>query len=78
MSWSSPLSLPVTLRDGRRLQTLREAAELFFNFVESRQGSEWNVYAVELLKKAAEPGDAGDIQDATVQVRRASGWEGML
>jgi hypothetical protein len=56
MHWSDPLTDPITLRDGRVLVTLRDAAELLTNFHEMIQGRAWNQSAAELLMTAAEAG----------------------
>jgi hypothetical protein len=76
--WSDPLTSPIALRDGRELVTLRDAAEFFVGFGAGQQAHDWNSYAVELLMKAAETGDAGAIVSATDQVQRALFREGMV
>jgi hypothetical protein len=76
VSWSSALTFPITLRDGRGLRTLGDAGELISSFDVGRERHSWNQYAAELLMKAAEDDDM--IEAATVQVLRALTREGML
>ncbi len=78
MPWSAPLTFPITLRDGREVETLRHAADLLLELPADVQRHDWNQYAAELLIKAAKSGRAGDIEDATWQVQRALSRERML
>jgi hypothetical protein len=78
MSWSEPLSFRIQLRDGREMETLRDAAQLVAGLSETVQAHEWLRHAVELLIKAAESELAGDIEDATWHLERALRREGML
>ncbi|MEI9917125.1 MAG: hypothetical protein WDN29_16480 [Methylovirgula sp.] len=77
MPWSDSLTFPITLRDGRALNTLRDAADLFLGFSQMALEQDWNGYAVELLIAAVKSGRAGDIEDATWQVQRALSRERM-
>lgn len=78
MPWSDPLTFPITLRDGRELRTLRQAADVFLGLSETIQRHDWNQAAAELLIKAAKSGRAGEIEDATWQVQRALKRAGIL
>lgn len=78
MSWSLPLAEPVTLKNSRVLLTLDDAAQLLLRLSDKIQARAWNQHAADLLMTAAESGDAGDIEEATRQVERALGREGML
>jgi hypothetical protein len=71
MAWSLRVTDPITLRDGRVLVTLLDAANLFMDMSKDRQAHDWTSYAVELLMKAAESGSQASIESATRQVRRA-------
>jgi hypothetical protein len=70
MPWSRPITSPITLCDGRVLQTLGDAAKLLAGLIEKLQSRPWNQYAGALLAKAAEPGGTA-IRDATMQMQRA-------
>jgi hypothetical protein len=78
MPWSSPLTSPIILRDGRVLVTLRDAANLFTGLSESILAQDWSSHAIELLMKAAEEGSPLAIENATRQVQRALFREGLL
>jgi hypothetical protein len=79
MSWSSPLTWPITLREGRRLETLSDAATVLVGLSEDRQSHAWVEHAADLLLKAAKSDyDPELIEDATRQVERALKREGML
>lgn len=78
MPWSSPLTTPITLKDGRTLRTLRDACDMLVGLNDRSQANPWCQYAAELLLAAAETGEPKAIEDATVQTRRALGREGML
>jgi hypothetical protein len=78
MPWSSHLTSPIPLKDGRVLLTLRHAADLFLSFGEAIQRHDWNVYAAELLIEAAKDGSPRTIEAATRQVQRALFREGMV
>jgi hypothetical protein len=78
MPWSLPLTSPITLRDGRVLVTLGDAAELLTNLHETIQGRAWTQSAAELLMKAAEADTDETIEAATMQMQRALKRDGML
>lgn len=78
MPWSSPLSRPILLRDGRVLRTLREAAEFILGLGGDYQKAAWTRYAAELLILAAEGGKEEDVVNATMQVERALKREGFV
>jgi hypothetical protein len=78
LSWSSPLTSPIVLKDGRVLVTLHDAANLFMDMSQDRQAHDWTNYAIELLIKAAESGSEASIENATRQVQRALFREGMV
>ncbi len=78
MPWSDPLTSPILLRDHRELRTLREAADLLLGLSEARRDHAWVKYAAELLLAAAVTGGIEAIKDATAQMERALGREGML
>lgn len=42
MPWSDPLTFPIILRDGRVLNTLRDAADLFLGFSQMTLEQDWN------------------------------------
>ena len=69
MPWSKPLARELALKDGRVLRTLHDARDLFasgvFAGVTHSQALE---RAIELLIRAAESGEDGDVADATDQV----------
>jgi hypothetical protein len=78
VSWSQFLASPITLRDGRVLVTLHDAAGLFERFSEAMLAHGWNSYAVAMLIEAAETGNSALVEAATVQVQRALFREGMV
>lgn len=77
MPWTDFLTDPITLKDGRVLQTLADAARLITGLSEARQAHAWVLYAAELLLKAADAGDVASIKEATRQVERALKREGI-
>jgi hypothetical protein len=75
LSWSSPLTWPITLREGRPLETLSDAATALVGLSEDRQR---HARAAELLLKASKSEyDPELIEDATRQVERALKREGL-
>lgn len=78
MPWATPLTKPISLKDGRVLRTLGDAAELFLNFSETIHAHPWVEHAADLLMKAAESKDKRQIRAATTQVQRALSREGMV
>jgi hypothetical protein len=78
VSRSLPLTDPVTLRDGRVLRTLGDAAELLTNLHETIQGRAWNQSTAEMLVTAAEAGTDETIESATMQMQRALKRDGLM
>jgi hypothetical protein len=77
MPWTSKIGAPITLRDGREIVTLRDAADLILSLPEAHQARPYWVYAAELLLKAAEPGQTS-IKEAHDQFLRALKGEGLI
>jgi hypothetical protein len=77
MAWSQLLAFPIELRDGRTLRTLADDGNLIGN-VKTAYHHKWIEYAAALLMKARATGDAGTIEAATLQVKRALQREGMI
>ena len=67
--WQARLSRPLTLRDGKKLETLADARRLILALSESDQERNAWQHAAALLIEAAESG--GDVSAATTQVRIA-------
>jgi HEPN domain-containing protein len=78
MSWSKRLAAPIKLKDGRMLRSLDDACVLLIGLNERSQSAMWCQHAAELLLKAADSGEPGDIEAATIQMRRALSREGMI
>jgi hypothetical protein len=69
MSWSRKFPKPIVIKDGRTMETLREASEIILALPErTQQRPHWQ-YAGELLIEAADHGL--DLTDAWAQLRRA-------
>ena len=70
MPWSAPFDEPIRLRGGRKLTTLRQAADYIMKLPEDVQQQErWQI-AVENLINAAESG-SGWLMFARIGVMRA-------
>lgn len=78
--WHKFLAVPISLTAGSRdeLVTLRDAAEFLTSLETWRQRRAHWVHAGELLLKAGTSGKAKDIDEATMQMRRALRAEGWL
>ena len=70
MPWSRSLKPPLDLRDGRRLETLEDAAQLLFSLPPDHQRRPTWVYAAELMKDAAE-GKRAALGEVDLQLYRA-------
>jgi hypothetical protein len=68
--WDQNLSRPLLLKDGRRLETLRDVRRLFLERFATVTHNAVIAYAGELLLKAAATGKWTDIAAATDQVER--------
>lgn len=76
MPWSTKLSEPVKLADGRWLRTGRDAGEIILRLPEKSQKRECWTYTAELLLKAAEHG--GNRADLQLYLTQSLKAEGML
>jgi hypothetical protein len=63
------------LKDKRVLRSLRDASHFLLSLSERSQHNPWNQYAADLFLEAARSGE--DIEEATVQMRRAPSREGV-
>jgi hypothetical protein len=70
MPWSSKLSAPISLKDGRELVTLKDVAKVFFSLPKNQQNWPTWAYAEELLFAAAD-GDISAIGEVEDQLGRA-------
>jgi hypothetical protein len=68
MTWDQDLSRPLLLKDGKRLETLRDVRRLFLERFATVTHNAVIAYAEELLLKAATTGKHTDIAAATDQV----------
>lgn len=75
MPWSAPLSKPLTLRDGKKLETLADARRLILTLPDGDQERNAWQKAAELLMAAA---DGGDVDAATEQVAAALFMQAMV
>jgi hypothetical protein len=69
--WNHPLAYPLTLRDGTKIATFRQAAALMMRLPESRKSKPVWQQAAELLMQAQKGGKAADVCAATDQLCRA-------
>ena len=76
--WNRPLIYPLTLRDGTRITTLRQAATLMKGLPETRKWEPVWQHAADLLVLAHKNGKAADVRVATYQLRRALQVEGWM
>ena len=76
--WFRPLAYPLTLRDGTRIATLRQAATLMIGLPETRKSKPVWQHAAELLLQAHKAGKASDVRAATDQLCRALQLEGWI
>jgi hypothetical protein len=67
MPWSDPLKTPLTLKDGRKLLTLKDAANVLLGLPESQQHWPTWLHAATLLKGAAE-GEKAAIDQIDIQL----------
>lgn len=75
MAWSTPFDDPIPLRNGRKLRTLREAADYITALPEDEQHeTRWQV-AIETLINAAETG-GGWVMFARIGMLRALNADG--
>jgi hypothetical protein len=70
MPWSSKLSAPIALKDGRELLTLKDVAKVLFSLPKSQQNWATWAYAEQLLLAAAD-GDISAIGEVEAQLGRA-------
>jgi hypothetical protein len=76
--WDRSLARPLTLRVGIVLTTLLEASDFVLALPDDiKRHSAWQ-HAAGLLTRAAESGQAGDIDQATLQLERALSIESQL
>ncbi|HLH12428.1 MAG TPA: hypothetical protein VKV77_11190 [Methylovirgula sp.] len=78
MPWSLNITEPISLKNKSVLRSLKDAADLLLGLGEACQRSPWYQHAARLLMEAAASGKPGDIEEATVQMRRALTREGMM
>jgi hypothetical protein len=78
MYWSRHLSKTITLRDGRALHTLGDAATVLVALSEDRQKHAWIEHAAELIMTVAESDEREEIKAATIQLERALKREGLM
>ena len=76
MAWARKLAAPITLSDGHRLETLRDAAALVVSLPDRRQLSDIWQRAVRLLVAAAS--SQGDLEKAQAMLAVALKAEGLL
>jgi len=76
VSWSRKFVTPITLSDGRRLKTLRDAAAVIVSLSDRRQLSDVWQRAVPVLVAAASSG--GDLETAQAKLADALKTEGLL
>jgi hypothetical protein len=68
MHWDKPLSRPLMLKNGERLETLSDVRDLILERFISVTHSAALVYAGELLLEAAKMGEPTDIAAATDEI----------
>ena len=79
MPWSSRLPHPIELKDGRRLTTLKDAANLALIPPSRRGDNPHRQYAALLLMKAAgRNASSRDIAGAALELARALQAEGLM
>ena len=76
--WNRLLVDPLTLRDGTKIATLRQAATLLMGLRETRKSKPMWQYAAELMLRANKSGKEADVRAATDQLRRALQLEGWM
>ena len=76
--WNRPLIYALTLSDGTRIATLRQAATLMKGLPETRKSEPVWQHAADLLVLAHKNGKAADVRVATDQLRRALQVEGWM
>ena len=76
--WFRPLAYPLTLRDGTKIATLRQAATVMMGLPETRKSKPVWQHAAALLLQANKAGKAADVCDATDQLCRALQLEGWI
>ena len=77
-NWSASLSAPIWLKDGRTLQTLRDAAEEMLTCAKTRKRINVPLTAIRFLMIASITGEAADLDAATDKVRHALRFYGLL
>jgi hypothetical protein len=75
--WGSKLSRPITVPDGKKLHTLRDARTFIISMPRTRHSTQWET-ALTRLVAAAESGSAAKIEQATRAVWLALDYESDL
>jgi hypothetical protein len=79
MAWDRSLAYPIELRDGRVIRTLSDAQGLVVGLpARAQERSIWTYAAHLLLTAAHDDASAGDVFDATSQLKRALIGEGLI